>query len=158
MLSALRSLAAYLPPELLQQALALTEQIQTEYRRVEALSALVTHLSPELLPQVLELTEQIQNESDQTFVLKRLLEYLPWEKMSFSDWCDVLHKLANQRRQELLQDFPKLVPVIFHFGNQEVLNQMADVVCEVCEQWPYFPSTCLSLGYRTSVILFVICF
>ncbi len=67
--------------------------------------------------------------------ISSFLPRFDWESIPFTHWSEILHDLTFRRRQNLIEDLPKLAPAILHYGNEDTLREVVTVMEEVCEQW-----------------------
>ena len=152
---ALKSLAPHLSPKLLPEALKVTNQIRSDYYRLEALNAFAEYLPVKLLLEVLNTTRKIQDESNYFWALYALAEdHMPelWlealevvnqiQDESAHFWA--IHALAKDHQSEL---WPEALEVarqiqdeqfranalseLVKYAHPEILPQVLEVIGQI---------------------------
>ena len=136
--TALRGLAPHMPEDLLEQALAMTQQMQDESSRAVALSGLALHLPQKLFEQAATMAYAIKEGYYRADALKDFLDRMELETIDAARWqqLQLLHELAYRRRQDFIENLPKLAPAIIQLGGKEALQGCVDAMEQVCRWWP----------------------
>ena len=134
--SALSELASQLPPELLPEALEVTRQITAESSRAMALSELASQLPSELLPEAVNLTKTFQDKYYCAAAWQGLCLRLEELAINFSGLSEMLDIFAHQNRQQLIGNFPALVPTLNRLGGKKTVQLCLAAMRAVCRQWP----------------------
>ena len=131
-------LAPHLPKEQFEPALALVEQIQDESWRASALRGLAPHLPKEQFEPALAMVDAIKEGYHRADALKNFLERMELETINTARWqqLQLLHELSYRRRQDFIENLPKLAPAIIQLGGKEALQGCVDAMEQVCRWWP----------------------
>ncbi|MEO0868842.1 MAG: hypothetical protein AAFY17_10415, partial [Cyanobacteria bacterium J06642_11] len=132
---ALASIAAYLPENLFREALQIIQKMESENCRTEALHEVEKYLPSNLMPGALDILDSYQDPIERSKALGALVTHFDWESTAFTRWSAILRDLTFRRRQDLIEDLPKLAPAILHYGNEDTLREVLAVMEDVCDQW-----------------------
>ncbi|MBW4596693.1 MAG: hypothetical protein KME46_28280 [Brasilonema angustatum HA4187-MV1] len=130
---ALTGLAPHLSEVLLEKALEVALSIKNYDDRAKALTGLAPHLSEVLLEKALEATLSIKNDKYRAEALTGLAPHLT--SIKFDLWCEILHNLSYQFRDQFLQNIPILSDAIIELGGIKALSATVSAIQEVCRQW-----------------------
>ena len=132
---ALRRLAPHLSENLLTDALEAAKTIRSENRRADALTGLAPYLSEDLLTDALEAARAIGSEYSRTSALNSLIEKLISSHVNFLAWQKILRIIDSLKRNDFLNHFPKLAPLIIQLGGPEALRETVIAVKDVSQWW-----------------------
>ncbi|NEO07811.1 MAG: hypothetical protein F6K51_20555 [Moorea sp. SIO3I8] len=144
--SALSGLVPYLP-EILPEALEAARSIHNESDRAEALSRLAHHLSDEILLKTLATVRSIQHKGYRASsvmmplphlptIMKSVYEQLNPNSVDYNIWKEILHFLADNDRQVVLESIPKLSSIIIALGGSNAFAEIAHAIQDVGQWWP----------------------
>ncbi|NEQ52190.1 MAG: hypothetical protein F6K11_18960 [Leptolyngbya sp. SIO3F4] len=122
-------------PEILSEALEKTQSIQDEYTRASILRTGVLTASEEHLEQFIKPILDIPDKYSKAHALGGLLSRLNPDSIDFLLWCDIMHTLAYQNRQDWLRTFPEMIPIIVALGGEEALEESVCNLQIICKQW-----------------------
>lgn len=131
----LSKLVPQLPDNLLSEALAAALAIENEGQCAKVLIGLAPQLPENLLSKAITAAFALQDEYCRAQALGELMSQLNPAFINFSLWCEILHTLAHQSRQDLLANIPKFSPVIINLGGIQALAETAQAIQDVGRQW-----------------------
>lgn len=102
--------------------------------RAEALIALIHQLDVKSLQMLINIAQTSRSENLQIKVLAALADLAP--EFSYQLWSKVLHKLAKQKRSDLLANLIKLVPTIIKLGDEGAVVETTQAIIDVSRWWP----------------------
>ena len=82
------------------------------------------------------MVNSIQDKYYSAMALQPFLIHLEKRAIPFSQWCDVMDKLAYRNRSDLFNAIPDSRLTIIRLGSEESLSAVLQGVREVCQQWP----------------------
>lgn len=133
--TALIMLTPHLSANMLLAALAIAHNIPNAVCRNDALSELNSPL-PRVVQKSLDFGRDIWNNGFQSRILRDIASRMDRKLCQFPAWSERLHTLSHQDRNKLLEEIPKLLPVIIHLSNRSTLKLVVEAIREVCQQWP----------------------
>ncbi len=141
----LLGIAAHLPEELQAAVLAAAREITDERMRTEALLGIAAHLPEGLKGEALgeaflavtggRRHLRSYGESPYTDIVTA------WQESGSGEigrevWSWMLHRIACDRRDQLLQDLGALAPLIQRLGGQEAVGETLCAILDVSRWWP----------------------
>ncbi|MGB3295872.1 MAG: hypothetical protein WBB01_23050, partial [Phormidesmis sp.] len=123
-------------PDLWEEVIAITRQINNESDRASTLSMIARRLPDYPRDKALSIIWQIKDNYYRANALRGMLPHLCQQPMEFDLWSTILDLLAHHNRQQLVQDFAKLRVPIQTLGTEKAFLDSLQAIREVCNQWP----------------------
>jgi NB-ARC domain/APAF-1 helical domain len=128
-------LAPNLSKDLVPQFLEIAHSSQKDSFRLIVLMRLAQH-RPEVLTEAYEIAHFVQNGYKTVGVFVDMVPYLDLFSDKLAFWCQLLHVLALNKREDLLKAIPDLIPAIITLGSEKTLIATARAIQDVGHWWP----------------------